>query len=42
MAMIADALDELDNEERLLVVNFVQQLAGMLKAKHRTKSTRRK
>ncbi|MFX1763139.1 helix-turn-helix domain-containing protein [Paraburkholderia sp. A1RI-2L] len=42
MAMIADALEGLDNDERLLVVNFVQQLAGMLKTKHRSKSNRRK
>jgi HTH-type transcriptional regulator, cell division transcriptional repressor len=42
MAMIADALEGLDNDERLLVVNFVQQLAEMLRTKHRGKSTRRK
>jgi HTH-type transcriptional regulator, cell division transcriptional repressor len=42
MAMIADALEGLDSDERLLVVNFVQQFADMLKAKHRTKSNRRK
>ncbi|NIF55561.1 helix-turn-helix domain-containing protein [Burkholderia sp. Ax-1724] len=42
VAVIADALEGLDNDERLLVVNFVQQLAEMLKAKHRNKSTRRK
>ncbi|WP_186011068.1 helix-turn-helix domain-containing protein [Burkholderia gladioli] len=42
VAVIADALEGLDNDERLLVVNFVQQLAEMLRAKHHTKSTRRK
>ncbi|MBU9194441.1 helix-turn-helix domain-containing protein [Burkholderia gladioli] len=42
MAMIVDALDELDNDERLLVVNFVQQLAEMLRTKRRSRSTRRK
>ncbi|WP_186106621.1 helix-turn-helix domain-containing protein [Burkholderia gladioli] len=42
MAMIADALVGLDNDERLLVVNFAQQLAEMLRTKHRSKSTRRK
>ncbi|MBN3813350.1 helix-turn-helix transcriptional regulator [Paraburkholderia sp. Ac-20347] len=42
MAVIADALEGLDNDERLLVVNFVQQLAEMLRTKHRSKSTRRK
>lgn len=42
MAVIADALEGLDNDERLLVVNFVQQLAEMLRTKHRGKSTRRK
>jgi transcriptional regulator with XRE-family HTH domain len=40
MAMIADALDGLDSEERLLIVNFVQQLAEMFKAKRHTKSSR--
>ncbi|WP_175695627.1 helix-turn-helix domain-containing protein [Burkholderia ambifaria] len=42
LAMIADALDGLDSNERELVVNFVQQFADMLKAKHSTKSKRRK
>ncbi len=42
MAMIADALGELDSDERLLVVNFVQQFAEMLKTKHRSKGNRRK
>lgn len=42
MAVIADALEGLDNDERLLVVNFVQQLAEMLRTKHRSKSIRRK
>ncbi len=40
--MIADALDGLDSNERELVVNFIQQFADMLKAKHSTKSKRRK
>ncbi|TDV35029.1 hypothetical protein C7405_10659 [Paraburkholderia caballeronis] len=42
MAVIAGALEGLDNDERLLVVNFVQQLAEMLRTRHRSKSTRRK
>ncbi len=42
MAMIADTLEGLDSDERFLVMNFVQQLADMLKAKHRTKSNRSK
>ncbi len=42
MAMIADALEGLGADERLLVVNFVQQFADMLKVKHRTKNNRRK
>jgi transcriptional regulator with XRE-family HTH domain len=42
IATIADALEGLDSDERLLVVNFVQQLAEMLKAKQRSKSNRRK
>ncbi|KVG01925.1 MULTISPECIES: helix-turn-helix domain-containing protein [Burkholderia] len=42
LAMIADALHGLDSDERELVVNFVQQFADMLKAKHATKSKRRK
>lgn len=42
LAMIADALDGLDSDERELVVNFVQQFADMLKAKHSSKNRRRK
>ncbi len=42
MAMIADALEGLDSDERLLVVNFVQQLAEMLKVKRHSKDHRRK
>ncbi|MBH9659403.1 helix-turn-helix transcriptional regulator [Burkholderia pseudomallei] len=42
LAMIADALDGLDNDERTLVVNFVQQFADMLKAKRLPKHRRRK
>ncbi|MBU9583035.1 helix-turn-helix domain-containing protein [Burkholderia multivorans] len=42
LAMIADALDGLDGDERALVVNFVQQFTNMLKSKHPTKSKRRK
>jgi transcriptional regulator with XRE-family HTH domain len=42
LAMIADALDGLDSDERELVVNFVQQFTGMLRAKHPAKSKRRK
>ncbi|VBI17611.1 XRE family transcriptional regulator [Burkholderia pseudomallei] len=42
LAMIADALDGLDSDERELVVNFVQQFADMLRAKHPAKSERRK
>ncbi|RQU43472.1 XRE family transcriptional regulator [Burkholderia cenocepacia] len=42
LAMIADALDGLDSNERELVVNFVQQFADMLKAKHSIKNKRRK
>ncbi|NHV27595.1 helix-turn-helix domain-containing protein [Burkholderia sp. D-99] len=41
LAMIADALDELDSDERTLVVNFVQQFTHMLKAKHPIKSKQR-
>ena len=42
VAMIADALEGPDSDERLLVVNFVQQLAEMLKVKRRSKDHRRK
>ncbi|MBN3831701.1 helix-turn-helix transcriptional regulator [Burkholderia sp. Ac-20344] len=42
LAMIADALDGLDSDERTLVVNFVQQFADMLKAKRLPKHRRRK
>ncbi len=42
LAMIADALDGLDSDERELVVNFVQQFTDMLKAKHPGKNKRRK
>lgn len=42
LAMIADALDGLDSDERELVVNFVQQFADMLKAKHPDKNKRRR
>ncbi len=42
LAMIADALDGLDGDERALVVNFIQQFTNMLKSKHPTKSKRRK
>ncbi|WP_038738394.1 helix-turn-helix domain-containing protein [Burkholderia pseudomallei] len=42
LAMIADALHGLDSDERELVVNFVQQFADMLKAKHPAKAKRRK
>ncbi|OJA78770.1 helix-turn-helix domain-containing protein [Burkholderia ubonensis] len=42
LAMIADALDGLDSDERALVVNFVQQFTNMLKSKHPTKSKRHK
>ncbi|AJY17984.1 XRE family transcriptional regulator [Burkholderia multivorans] len=42
LAMIANALNGLDSDERELVVNFVQQFAGMLKAKHPAKSKRHK
>ncbi|KWZ34547.1 helix-turn-helix domain-containing protein [Burkholderia anthina] len=42
LAIIADALDGLDSDERELVVNFVQQFADMLRAKHPPKSKRRK
>lgn len=42
LAMIADALDGLDGDERELVVNFVQQFADMLRAKHSAKSKRRR
>ncbi|AJK45302.1 helix-turn-helix domain-containing protein [Burkholderia plantarii] len=42
LAMIADALGGLDSDERELVVNFVQQFADMLKAKHSAKSKRHK
>ncbi|HEM7853572.1 TPA: helix-turn-helix transcriptional regulator [Burkholderia multivorans] len=42
LAMIADALDGLDSDERELVVNFVQQFADMLKAKHPGKNKRRR
>ncbi len=42
LAMIADALEGLDSDERELVVNFVQQFTDMLRAKHPAKSKRRK
>ncbi len=42
LAVIADALDGLDGDERELVVNFVQQFTDMLKAKHPAKAKRRK
>ncbi|VWC86455.1 helix-turn-helix domain-containing protein [Burkholderia lata] len=42
LALIADALDGLDGDERELVAGFVQQFAEMLKAKHPTKNKRRK
>lgn len=42
LAMIADALDGLDSDERELVVNFVRQFADMLKAKHPAKKQGRK
>jgi len=42
LAMIAASLDGLDSDERELVVNFVQQFTDMLKAKHSSKSKRRK
>lgn len=42
LASIADALSGLDEDERALVVNFVQQFADMLRAKHPTKSHRRR
>ncbi|ABK07674.1 MULTISPECIES: helix-turn-helix domain-containing protein [Burkholderia] len=42
LAMIADALDGLDSDERELVVNFVQQFADMLRAKHPAKKLGRK
>ncbi|AJT48620.1 helix-turn-helix domain-containing protein [Burkholderia thailandensis] len=42
LAMIADALDGLDGDERELVVNFVQQFADMLKARRSPKHRRRK
>lgn len=42
LAMIAEALDGLDSDERELVVKFVQQFTDMLKAKHPAKSKRRK
>ncbi|MFD1555414.1 helix-turn-helix domain-containing protein [Paraburkholderia silviterrae] len=42
LAVIADALTGLDSDERELVVNFVQQFADMLKAKHPVKSKQRK
>ncbi|MCO8323088.1 helix-turn-helix transcriptional regulator [Burkholderia cenocepacia] len=42
LAMIADALEGLDSDERELVVNFVQQFADMLKTKRLPKHRRRK
>ncbi|EMH2961123.1 helix-turn-helix transcriptional regulator [Burkholderia multivorans] len=42
LAMIANALNGLDSDERELVVNFVQQFADMLKAKHPAKKQGRK
>lgn len=42
LAMIADALTGLDEDERTLVVNFVQQFTDMLKAKYPAKGHRRK
>ncbi|WP_322090160.1 helix-turn-helix transcriptional regulator [Burkholderia cenocepacia] len=42
LAMIADALDGLDGDERELVVNFVQQFADMLRAKHPRRGQRKK
>ncbi|MEB5486018.1 hypothetical protein QMA69_12150 [Burkholderia pseudomallei] len=42
LAMIADALSGLDGDERELVVNFVQQLADMLRAKHPRRGQRKK
>lgn len=42
LAMIADALDGLDGDERELVVNFLHQFADLLQANHSTKSKRRK
>lgn len=42
LAVIADALNGLDGDERELVVNFVQQFTDMLKAKHPAKAKRRK
>lgn len=41
LAMIADALNGLDGDERELVVNFVQQLADMLRAKHPRRGQRK-
>ncbi|MFM0230349.1 helix-turn-helix domain-containing protein [Paraburkholderia sediminicola] len=42
LANVANALNGLDADERALVVDFVQQFANMLKAKHAGKSHRRK
>ncbi|NLA18851.1 XRE family transcriptional regulator [Burkholderia cepacia] len=42
LAMIAAALDGLDSDERELVVNFVQQFADMLGAKHPRRGQRKK
>lgn len=42
MANIADALNGLDTDERMLVVNFVQQFTDMLRSRHSTKGQRRK
>ncbi|MEW9580672.1 helix-turn-helix domain-containing protein [Paraburkholderia sp. DGU8] len=42
LANVANALNGLDADERALVVNFVQQLTDMLKAKHAGKGHRRK
>ncbi|WP_038762353.1 helix-turn-helix domain-containing protein [Burkholderia pseudomallei] len=42
LAMIADALSGLDDDERALVVNFVQQFADMLNAKRPRRGQRQK
>ncbi|WP_310121391.1 helix-turn-helix domain-containing protein [Paraburkholderia terricola] len=42
LANVANALSGLDADERALVVNFVQQLTDMLKAKHPARTPRRK
>jgi transcriptional regulator with XRE-family HTH domain len=42
LAVVSDALNGLEDDERTLVVNFVQQFADMLRAKHSARRQQRK